>query len=604
MAEKPRRKLPDSRRPKEVSDEEWEQTKEGFDNLITALTDLGQKVGADVGADLDDAPSEDAPAIKLEDAAKRLLVDRDNASMFGRTHVMREQIEGLDAGKLANTLLTVLEQNDQRQFTLYPADGTGVANCILEKLQFALNDGKQVEQVRKLLAMISFNLNVPLQTRGGADIRAFILPHGGLVFQADDSLYKVGHDPIKEIIINKADFIEELTELSAVTLASENAGMATQLAFLSHDDAEKTFTMSLTPPRSLLDHDQCVTIMFEGIPTTGLRKLNHEGCLSDLLTDQRIIVLRACQDRVIVYGCNHASSCHNNDNVATDETLAAIYSTAYLRDWDTPVKYEFFHRITAYFARSDSPLGKHFVDRTAWLCKQVNFPWVEADASSTLGAEVTSLAKRRILDLGGRERTHEDGRAISCAGRQYENCMWHPDLFSPDRTQPVSYPHLMSYFAGFLTSHPNIFIIKLSLKMFADIDELRNQFARKVVAFMGTFMEVSESDLLVFDDETKEIGLISSEFASAYIDEIADGVEQILDEGETASFADALESHDKNEITLGFCRAGLPLNSICQMLREFSEEFDSATLWVPHLGIYQSFLFGDLDSGNVNWALP
>lgn len=613
MKKKELRNLDVSYKQDIMSDAEWQELNKGYQNLQVALHELANEIGADYEADIsqDQKVKCEDEVTKTTDIVDHLLTTAGNKSIMGRPSISPESLSTIDPYVFLNSLLTGLDNPETRQLVLYPADSLGTANCILEKIDTALDLGYSKEKIYTLLDKLAFNLNVPVATGRNPDVEAFILPNGAILFQNEDRFYKIKPNPLKEIIINKAEFIQEIVKLSSANTPLVNdQEIFSRIIFLSHDCDAKAFTKLNTPPQTLNDNDQCVAIMLAGIDLSTLKRLNPNGILSKIIDNEQIVVLRSFLDRVFVYGVEYASNCYYNDNKATDDTLAAVYSVAALRDYQKPVRYDFLDEGITGFADPNSKMGMHFIERTRWLCERAGFNWLNEKLCNAHNLDLSKLVEAKIVSLDYMQPNifsncwgyAENLGCVSYAKLQYENCFWHPRFFNTQRNVPISYPILTNY-AQMLSEHPCLFLLDLSLSMFEDLDDLTLNYKNKFSSLICQPLSIAESDVMIFNGDGVLVGKLNETATHQFIKELADDIRIAMTENDVDNFPEALDYVDYPCISIGFCKEGLPLKNICNLIMKFSEDYEKATLTVPHLGIYQSFDYGDLDSGNISYGL-
>lgn len=607
------KKQDDSNKSDKVSDEKWHEITKGYDELQLALRELANEIGADYEADTcQEFTKYEGELADSGDMAKSLLTTAGNQSIMGRPRVEPELLSAIDPNEFVSAVLAAVDNSETRQLLLYPADGLGITNCILEKIQSALDRGYSEDRIASLLDSMAFNLNVPVATSRNPDVEAFILPNGGILFQSEDRFYKVKPDPLKEILISKVEQINELTELASANAATDkNKNLFCRVVFLSHDYDGKNFSKLNTPPSTLNDSDQCVAIIIAGIDLSPLKKLNPGGVLLDLIENQQIVLLRSFADRVFLYGVEYATNCYYNDNQATEDTLAAVYSIAALREYNKAVGYDYLADVCRTYDDSTNQLAKHFVDRTRWLCEQAGFGWADGRSDNTHAIDIPKLVQAKISNLDYMQDnvspecwgySENWGCVSSYAKLQYNNSLWHPSFFGTQKNLPISYP-VLNNCAKILIDHPYIFLLDLSLRMFEDLDDLRQKYKDKIFSIICEPLGIAESDVMVFDEETNLVGIINNPATHQFINELVANIGVAMAENNVASFAEALDYVDYPVIKIGFCKEGMPLKKVCNIAMEFSEDYNYAILNVPHLGIYQSFDFGDLDSGNISYGL-
>ena len=151
------------------------------------------------------------------------------------------------------------------------------------------------------------------------------------------------------------------------------------MVFLSRNESDASFSKSEMPPDSIQESDQCISILLSGLDLSSLNKLNPNNSLSDLLDQQLILLIRSFQDRVFIYTAEYAKNVHYDDSQVTDDTLAAVYSGAALREINQPSKFQLLNDGLGSFDADKSYFEKHFIERTLWLCQKANFLWLNDD---------------------------------------------------------------------------------------------------------------------------------------------------------------------------------------------------------------------------------
>jgi len=603
MTKKSLKKLKESQRPEGVSDADWSLMKEGYDELQSTLSTLADQIGADYNSDVGLEQSEEEKSSTDDDfelIASKLLESKDNQSLFGRPSVDSSEIEDLNSISFVKRILSQLATDPESTFVLYPADKTDTANCIIKKIQEALCNGLNIDELHELFSKVIFNFNVPVGTSHNLNIEGFILPNGGLLFQSEDRFYAVKPEPVKEIILDKKEFIDEITRLSTLNSNSRKKNDFSRVVFLSRNESDASFSKSEMPPASIQDSDQCISILLSGLDLSPLYKLNPNNSLSDLLDQESILLIRSFKDRVFIYTAKYANNVYYDDSKATDDALAAIYSGAALREINQPSKFELLNDGLGSYQSDASHFEKHFIERTKWLCQKANFLWLNDDHANKVHPELSKLIKQKIIGFEDHAYTDSPRRDHSYAKLQLENCRWHPKMFSANKSIPLSYVNWPKY-QEFLKTLPGLILIDLNLRMFHDLQDLRLGFATKILLAINEYIELSTSEVLLFDAESILIGKLKSKEATDYITNLAESIQETMNSENIDSFVDALDILDSITISIGFCKYGFPLNTLCQFLSSFSEDYNYARLVIPHLGILQSFDCGDLESGNISF---
>jgi hypothetical protein len=593
MAKKSLKKLKESQRPDSLSDEDWGLMKEGYDELQSTLSTLGAQIGADYDSDVDlNQPSSED---NIELIISKLLESRDNQSLFGRYSVDSSEIADLDSITFVQKLLGQLTTDPESQLILYPADKTETANCIIKKIQESLCNGLSIEQLNDLFAKVIFNFNVPVGTSHNPNVEGFILPNGGLLFQSEDRFYAVKPGPVKEIILSKKEFIDEITQLSILNSTSKKKNDFSRVVFLSRNESDASFSKSEIPPASIQESDQCISILLSGLDLSSLNKLNPNNSLSDLLDQELILLIRSFQDRVFIYKAEYAKNVHFDDSQVTDDTLAAVYSGAALREINQPSKFQLLNDGLGSVDADKSHFEKHFIERTQWLCQKANFLWLNDDNEDKTHPELLKVMKQKIIGF-----EYRPSRDYSYAKLQLDNCRFHPKMFSSNKSVPVSYTY-GSQHQVFLKTLPGLILIDLNLRMFNDLEDIKLEFATIILSVINEYIKLPTSKVLLFDAKSILIGKINSKVASDYISHLAESIQETMNSENIDSFDEVLDVLDNITISIGFCKYGLPLNTLCRFLSSFSEDYSQAGLTIPHLGINQNFYDGDLESGNISF---
>ena len=598
MAKKSIKQLKESLRPEGVTDADWGLMKEGYDELKSTLSMLAEKIGADYNSDVGLDQSEEGESStedNIELIISKLLKSKDNQSLFGRYSVDSSEIADLDPITFVKKLLSQLATDPESQLVLYPADKTETANCIIKKIQESLCNGLSIEELNELFAKVIFNFNVPVGTSHNPNVEGFILPNGGLLFQSEDRFYAVKPGPVKEIILSKKEFIDEITQLSILNSTSKKKNDFSRVVFLSRNESDSSFSKSEMPPASIQESDQCISILLSGLDLSPLNKLNPNNSLSDLLDQQLILLIRSFQDRVFIYTTEYAKNVHYDDSQVTDDTLAAVYSGAALREINQPSKFQLLNDGLGSFDVDKSYFEKHFIERTQWLCQKANFLWLNVDTADTTHPELLKVMKQKIIGF-----EYRPTRDYSYAKLQLDNCRFHPKIFSSNKSVPLSYQY-GSQHQVFLKTLPGLILIDLNLRMFNDLEDIKLEFATIILSVINEYIKLPISKVLLFDAESILIGKINSKVASDYITHLAESIQETMNSENIDSFDEALDVLDNITISIGFCKYGLPLNTLCRFLSSFSEDYGQAGLTIPHLGINQNFYDGDLESGNISF---
>jgi len=621
MTKKRLKTLHAATRPEGTSDADWALMKDGYKEMQSTLYDLAKEIGADYEKDVGlskvnevnganeanetskraTGTDHDVSKLSSKQIIEKLFKTKDNKSLLDRPVFTGKDIQSFKSKEFIEEFLELSKENNN-QVLLYPCDGTDFANSVIEKMQDALDNGLTVDQLNAFSKKIAFNFNNPVATSRNPNIEAFILPHGGILFQSEDRFYEIDAHPLTEIIISKDDFISEIHHLCQTQAKSKSKKTSSRIVFISHDPDTHSFVKTETPPHSLRHSDQCVTFLLNGADLTGLKKLNPNQLLEHALDQEYILLLRSFSDRVFIYKVQYARNSYYDDNLATDDTLAAIYSVAALREVDTPVKYDLFDDNFKGFVDYSLPIAKHFTQRTLWLCKQANFHGLGDKTKVKLAPELLQIIVDRTINLEYYQNNIYDSVMgnLSYTKLQLENCQRHPNLFSTDSKVPASYP-MGSVFKFLLEKYSNLFVIQLSLKFFESTADLQTNFFNKISSLFSSSIELSESQITLFDSEYTTIGFLESKEASDHITNLTAQIDQEIVDSDLEDFSEAIDNLDYNLISIGFCADGLPLAPLCDILSDFSENFDTAVLYVPHLGIYQSFSYGDMDSGNISY---
>ena len=603
MAKKNLKELKESRRPEGVSDVDWDLMKGGYDELQLTLSNLAEQIGADYDSDVDldqDEEKESPTYEAINLIISQLLETKDNRSLFGRPSVDPFVIASLDSISFVKRLLSQLALDPESTLVLYPADKTDTANCILKKIQESLCNGLSINELNELFSKVIFNFNVPVGASHNPNFEGFILPNGGLLFQSEDRFYAINPEPVKEIILNKKEFVDEVTQLSIINSTSKRKNDSSRVVFLSRNESDTSFSKSEIPPASIQDSDQCISILLSGVDLSSLSKLNPNNSLSDLLDQESILLIRSFRDRVFIYTAEYAKSSYYDDDEVTDDALAAVYSGTALREINQPNKFELLNDGLGSYDDDQSPFENHFIDRTRWLCQKSNFLWLNDELTEKVHPELIKLIKKKIIGFDSyRSYLKDPRRDYSYAKLQLQNCRRHPRIFSSNKSIPVSYLH-SSKCLQFLETLPGLFKLDLDLSMFDDVKNLRLEFSTKILSVINEYIELSESEVLLFDTESNLIGKMNSKEAADYIAHLADSIQEIMDSENVGSFVDVLDILENTTISVGFCKYGLPLNTLCRFLSSFSKDHSHAGLEIPHLGIYQYFDYGDLESGHIS----
>lgn len=598
MAKKSLKQLKESLRPEGVTDADWGLMKEGYDELKSTLSMLAEKIGADYNSDVGLDQSEEGESStedNIELIISKLLKSKDNQSLFGRYSVDSSEIADLDPITFVKKLLSQLATDPESQLVLYPADKTETANCIIKKIQESLCNGLSIEELNELFAKVIFNFNVPVGTSHNPNVEGFILPNGGLLFQSEDRFYAVKPGPVKEIILSKKEFIDEITQLSILNLTSNKKNDFSRVVFLSRNESDASFSKSEMPPVSIQESDQCISILLSGLDLSSLNKLNPNNSLSDLLDQQLILLIRSFQDRVFIYTAEYAKNVHYDDSQVTDDTLAAVYSGAALREINQPSKFQLLNDGLGSFDADKSYFKKHFIERTQWLCQKANFLWLNDDNADKTHPELLKVMKQKIIGF-----EYRPTRDYSYAKLQLDNCRFHPKMFSSNKFVPLSYEY-GSQHQVFLKTLPGLILIDLNLRMFNDLEDIKLEFATIILSMINKYIKLPISKVLLFDAESILIGKINSKVASDYITHLAESIQETMNSENIDSFDEVLDVLNNITISIGFCKYGLPLNTLCRFLSSFSEDYGQAGLTIPHLGINQNFYNGDLESGNISF---
>ena len=598
MAKKSIKQLKESQRPQGVTDADWGLMKEGYDELQSTLSMLAEKIGADYDLDVDLDQSEEGESStkdNIELIISKLLESRDNQSLFGRYSVDSSEIADLDPITFVKKLLSQLATDPENQLVLYPADKTETANCIIKKIQESLCNGLSIEELNELFAKVIFNFNVPVGTSHNPNVEGFILPNGGLLFQSEDRFYAVKPGPVKEIILSKKEFIDEITQLSILNSTSKKKNDFSRVVFLSRNESDASFSKSEMPPDSIQESDQCISILLSGLDLSSLNKLNPNNSLSDLLDQQLILLIRSFQDRVFIYTAEYAKNVHYDDSQVTDDTLAAVYSGAALREINQPSKFQLLNDGLGSFDADKSYFEKHFIERTLWLCQKANFLWLNDDHADKTHPALLKVMKQKIIGF-----EYRPTRDYSYAKLQLDNCRFHPKMFSSNKSVPLSYEY-GSQHQVFLKTLPGLIVIDLNLRMFNDLDDLKLEFSTIILSVINEYIKIPTSKVLLFDTKSILIGKINSKAASDYIAHLAESIQETMNSENIDSFDEVLDVLDNITISIGLCKYGLALNTLCRFLSSFSEDYSEAGLTIPHLGINQKFYDGDLESGNISF---
>ena len=612
MTKKRLKTLDDSTRPEGTSDADWALMKGGYKEMQSTLFDLAKEIGADYEKDVglseaneanerDTKTDQAVPTLSSKQIIVKLFETKDNKSLMGRPVITGKDIQGFKSKEFFEEFLALSKENNN-QILLYPCDGTDFANSFIEKMQDALDNGLTIDQLNAFSKKIAFNFNNPVATSRNPNIEAFILPHGGILFQSEDRFYEIDPNPLTEIIITKDNFISEVNHLCQTQAKSKSKKTSSRIVFISHDPETHSFVKTETPPNSLWQSDQCITFLLNGTDLTGLKELNPNQLLEQALDQEYILLLRSFSDRVFVYRVQYARNSFYDDNLATDDTLAAIYSVAALREVDTPAKYDFFDDNFKGFIDYSLPIAKHFKQRTLWLCKQANFHWLDDNPKVKLAPELLQIIVDRTINLDYYQNNIYDSVMgnLSYTKLQLENCQRHPNLFSTDSKVPASYS-MGSVFRLLLEKYSNLFVIQLSLKFFESTKDIQTNFSNKISSLLDASLDLSESQIILFDSDHNTIGFLDSKEAVDHIANLTAQIDQEIVDNDLEDFSEAIDNLDYSLVSIGFCVDGLPLAPLCDILSDFSGNFDTAVLYVPHLGIYQSFSYGDMDSGNISY---
>ena len=173
-------------------------------------------------------------------------------------------------------------------------------------------------------------------------------------------------------------------------------------------------------------------------------------------------------------------------------------------------------------------------------------------------------------------------------------------MFSSNKFVPLSYEY-SSQHQVFLKTLPGLILIDLNLRMFNDLEDIKLEFATIILSMINKYIKLPISKVLLFDAESILIGKINSKVASDYITHLAESIQETMNSENIDSFDEVLDVLNNITISIGFCKYGLPLNTLCRFLSSFSEDYGQAGLTIPHLGINQNFYDGDLESGNISF---